>query len=107
MSCQTLTSYVGIRYRMSDLRYRMSFFTATGCCPNHPGTPSHAVGILAEPFDLWAHPVGLASGKQNGEIWFSCSSNPEKMAIAARHAEGQWTNEVCRPPHRVSNSLTV
>jgi hypothetical protein len=29
------------------------------------------------------------------------------MAIVARHAEGQWTNEVCRPPQWVSDSLTV
>jgi hypothetical protein len=92
---------------MSDLRYRMSFFTATPCCPNHPGTPSHAVGVWAKPFDLCAHTVGLASGKQSWEILFSCSSNPEKVAIAARHAEGQWTNEVCRPPQWVSDSLTV
>ncbi len=45
MSYQTLTSYVGILYLMSDLRYLMSFFTATPCCPNHPGTRSHAVGM--------------------------------------------------------------
>ncbi len=64
MSCETLTLYVDIRYRMSDLRYPMSFFTATPCCPNHPGTPSHALGIWAEPFEQYAHPLGLALGEQ-------------------------------------------
>ena len=27
--------------------------------------------------------------------------------MAARHAERQWTHEVCRPPQWVSDSLTV
>jgi hypothetical protein len=46
-------------------------------------------------------------GKQSWEILFSSSSNPEKMAIAACHAESQWTSEVCRPPQLVSDGLTV
>jgi hypothetical protein len=33
-------------------------------CSNHPGIPSHAVGIWAEPFEQRVHPVGLASGEQ-------------------------------------------
>ena len=34
-------------------------------------------------------------------------ADPEKMAMAARRAEGQRTHEVCRPPQWVSDSLTV
>ncbi len=93
---------------MSDLRC-MSFFRVTPCRSNHPGTPSHAVGIWVERFEQRAHPVGLASGEQRWEIWFFCKSYPEKMAMAARHTEGQWTPEVsrCRLPQRVSDSLPV
>jgi hypothetical protein len=96
-----------IQEHMFDLLYRMSFFTATPCCPNHPVTQSHAVGIWAEPLDLCAHPVGLTSGEQRWEIRFFCSSDPEKMAMAARHAEGQRTYEVCRPQQWVPYSLTA
>jgi hypothetical protein len=105
-----------------------------------PWVPSGALwplrytpGIWAEPFDLWAHPVGLASGLASAPshalgIWavtvcasfrpsigqakvgntvFPAVQNPEKMAIAARHAEGQWTHEVCRPQQWISDNLTV
>ncbi len=97
---------------MSDLRWRISFFRATPCGRNHPGTCQHtgrtyAASIRAERFEWRAHPVGLASGEQRWEIWFFCTSYPQKMAMAARHTEGQWTHEVCRPPLWVSNGLTV
>jgi hypothetical protein len=92
---------------MSDLQYRMSFFRATPRCPNHPGTPSHAVGIWAKPFELCERLLGLVSGEQAWEILFFCSSCPEKMAMAAHHADGQWTQEMCRPPQWVSDSLIV
>ncbi len=73
----------------------MSFFRATPSCPNHPWTPSHAVGIWAEPFEQRTHPVGLASGEQRWEIWFFCRAYPEKMVMATRHTEGQSTHLVC------------
>ncbi len=92
---------------MSDLRCRISFWGATPCCLNHHGIPSHSVDIWAEPFEQRAHPAGLQAGEQRWEIRFFCMSDPEKMAMAARHTEGQRTHEVCRPPQWVSDSLTV
>ncbi len=79
----------------------------TPCCPNHTWTPSHAVGIWTEPFEQYAHSLGLASGEQRQEIRFFCSSDPENMAMVARHAEGQRTHELCRPSPWVSDSLTL
>jgi hypothetical protein len=35
---------------MLDLRYRMSFFRATPCCPNHPGTPLPCCGHMGRTF---------------------------------------------------------
>ena len=92
---------------MSDLRCHMSFFRATPCGSNHPGTPSHALDIWTDRFEQGAHSVGVASGEQRWEIWFFCKSYPEKMVMAARHTGGQCTHEVCRPPQWVSDSLTV
>ncbi len=92
---------------MSDLRCRISFFRATPCGSNHPGTPSHALDIWTDRFEQGAHSVGVASGEQRWEILFFCKSCPEKMVMAARHTGGQWTHEVCRPPQCVSDSLTV
>ncbi len=80
-----------------DVVCLVTVFRATPCGRNHPATPSCAVSIWAERFEQCAHPVGLASGEQR-EIWFFFKSYPEKMAMAARHTEGQWTHEVCRPP---------
>jgi hypothetical protein len=70
----------------------LSLFRVTPCCHNHPWTPSHAVGIWAVPFEQHEHPVGLVLGEQRWEIRFFCRSSPDKMAMVARHTEGQWTH---------------
>ncbi len=99
---------------MSDQLYHMSFFRTTPCCPNHPGTPSCAVGIWTERSrTFWTvcvshRPcIGRAKVGIHWEIRIFCSSYPEKMAMAARHAERQWTLEVCRPLQWVSDSLNA
>ncbi len=74
--------YVYIRCRRSDLRCPVSFSRATPRCCKHPRTPSHAVGIWAEPFAECTHPVGLASGEKMWKIRVFGKSGPEK---------GPWT----------------
>jgi hypothetical protein len=65
------------------------------------------VSIWVEPFEQHRHPVGPSSSELGCEIRFFCKSDPEKMAMATRHAEGLWTHEVRRLPQWVSDSLTV